>query len=99
MGSGGNDHWYELKTAALTWTSARTTAETLLHLGLPGHLATIADGAENAFVTSVLAGISAHIGFNDLAVDGVYEWVTSESVTFTNWNECGYFCLMYICVV
>ncbi len=50
-----------------------------------GHLATIADAGENAFVSSILGANTAWIGFTDQAVEGSFEWVTGEPVTYTNW--------------
>ena len=85
--SGGNDHFYELISSPLTWQNANTAAAALSHLGLPGHLVTIASAAENAFlVTNGLASPNPWIGFNDFAVEGTFVWVTGEPVTYTNWG-------------
>ena len=50
-----------------------------------GHLVTIADAAEDAFVASISNGQWAWIGLNDVAVEGSFVWVTGEPVTYTNW--------------
>lgn len=49
-----------------------------------GHLATIADAGENAFVANIAGGI-AWIGINDQAAEGNFVWGNGEPVTYTNW--------------
>ena len=87
-GTGANDHWYELITGpAASWQAAKTAAEGLSHLGLPGHLVTITTAEENAFlVTSGFVTFGPYIGLNDIASEGVFEWVTGEAYGgYTNW--------------
>ncbi len=61
-------------------------------LTLGGDLVTINDANENQWVVDTFAtygGTSRTIalGFNDLAVEGDWVWVSGESVTFTNWGS------------
>ncbi|MSQ83937.1 MAG: hypothetical protein EXR77_13820 [Myxococcales bacterium] len=55
-----------------------------------GHLASIADVAENTAVRTaadrLLGNIGVHIGGNDLTVEGKFVWYDGSAFTFTNWN-------------
>jgi len=51
-----------------------------------GHLATIADAAENGFVAAAANYDFAWIGLTDVNEEGTFVWVTGESVTYTNWQ-------------
>ncbi len=54
-----------------------------------GHLMTVNDAAEGDAVFALLGVASlpsAYIGFNDIAVEGVFEWSSGEPVTYTNWQ-------------
>ena len=53
-----------------------------------GHLATISDERENAFLYRYMqdAGYrSAYFGFSDAENEGNWQWCTNESVVYTNW--------------
>jgi len=55
-----------------------------------GHLVTITSQEENDFVLNALmeyGGSSNHLwlGLDDLNGDGIYNWVTGESLNYTNW--------------
>ena len=68
-----------------TWTDAQAEA-----VSLGGNLVTINDAAENAFVYSTFGtfgGTSRNlwIGLNDVAVEGVYTWVSGQPLSYTNW--------------
>lgn len=57
---------------------------------LGGHLATMNDADENAWVAANVAtyggvGHRCFIGMNDVAVEGQYEWTSGEPVTYLNW--------------
>lgn len=80
-----NGHSYYLLASA-PWTASQATAVTL-----GGNLVTINDQAEQDWVFETFGlfdGVNRNlwIGFNDLATEGVFEWVSGEAVTFTNWN-------------
>ncbi len=78
-----NNHVYYLLDMT-SWTSSEAEA-----VSLGGHLATINDAAENAWVLNTfgpLVSRSLWIGFNDVAVEGTFEWTSGEAVTYTNWN-------------
>jgi hypothetical protein len=56
-------------------------------IALGGHLVTINDAAENAWVWSEFGGpYGLFFGFNDLAVEGEWVWASGEAVTFINWR-------------
>ena len=82
-----NGHYYKAYEDRKTWEEAKTYCESL-----GGHLVTITSQAENDFITTIfppLNGASSksyYIGYNDIKHEGVWEWVTSESNTFSNWG-------------
>lgn len=49
-----------------------------------GHLATIENGNENAFVHSQIT-VDSWIGYTDMVTEGTFLWVTGEPTTYTNW--------------
>jgi hypothetical protein len=68
------------------WGAAEAEA-----VSLGGHLVTINDAAENAWVLSTfgdLNGIKSplFLGFNDEASEGNYVWTSGDAVTYQNWN-------------
>lgn len=57
-----------------------------------GHLVSINTAMENAFVWGLTdecpaPGTVAFIGLNDLATEGVYQWIAGDAVTYTNWYD------------
>ncbi len=52
---------------------------------LGGHLVTISDAAENAFVNDLNGG-DWWLGLSDVDTEGQFVWVTGEPLTFTNWD-------------
>ena len=62
-------HRYVLTDGAMTWTAAEAYAQTL-----GGHLVTVDDAAEQAWLTSNFGGMSPWIGFTDQAVEGTWVW-------------------------
>lgn len=90
--SGGNDKWYQLiefDTGPVTWHTARDTAETLVHQGRFGHLATFTSNNEWLFVRqNVLephqkAFDQGWIGATDEVSEGTWTWVTGEPWTYS----------------
>jgi hypothetical protein len=99
--SGGNNHLYDviLVGTPLSWDDARASAQAL---GSNWDLVTITSSAENNFVkdlfddnpsffnTYAYPGVSNRsgpwIGAYDTFGSTNFQWVTGESVTFTNWG-------------
>ena len=98
VGQGGNGHFYEavLVLDGLDWGTADEDA-----VGVGGHLVTITDADENAFVYGLIA--VDDFWFIDTAGNGLgpwtggwqpectpepycgWEWVTEEAFAYTNW--------------
>ena len=72
-------HEYYLSTYETDWFSALGACESQ-----EGHLVTIKDQQENDLVSSSSSS-GKWIGFTDEVVEGDWTWISSESVTFTNW--------------
>ncbi|MCK5944073.1 MAG: hypothetical protein KAI24_18960 [Planctomycetes bacterium] len=76
-----NGHHYAL-TPQLSWTDAEALAQQF-----GGHLVTIRNAAENAWLASTFANPSeCHwIGLHDTVTEGVFEWTSGEPVGYTDW--------------
>ena len=79
-----NGHVYYLLGPA-DWHTSRNAARRL-----GGHLATVQDADENAWISStfgVLDGSARNlwIGLTDEGHEGVWIWITGEPVLYTNW--------------
>lgn len=61
---GGINHYYQVVSAPLSWTAAKTAAEGLTFQGLTGYLATITSQTENDFIREKLTA-DAWIGASD----------------------------------
>lgn len=71
---------------ATSWTEAESRA-----VALGGHLATINNTAENAWIGTTFAnwgGVPRNlwIGLNDAAVEGTFVWTSGEPVSYLNWS-------------
>ncbi len=80
-----NQHNYYLLSPAF-WTDAEAQA-----VSMGGHLVTINDAAENAWVLQTFGSYGGtsrtlEIGFTDQGHEGTWTWVSGESVTYVNWN-------------
>jgi len=73
----GHDYLYV--DDPMPWAEAEEFA-----VSLAGHLVTINDAAEDTWLVATL-GTEYWIGFNDIAAEGEWVWVSGEPVTFTNW--------------
>ena len=87
---GPNGNYYELVSTTATWDAAKTAAEGMTHLGLPGYLATATSLEENNFIATLGASTSAYFGgFQPPGTaepaEG-WEWVSGEAWSFTAWG-------------
>ena len=91
-----NGHWYYLLEGTY-WTNAEAQA-----VSLGGHLVTINDAAENAWVLNTFGNIGGvprqlHIGLTDEGHEGNWVWISGEPAAYRNWapgepnNGNGYF--------
>lgn len=77
-----NGHWY-YAVGPTYWTNAEAQA-----VGLGGHLVTINDAAENAWVLQTFGNFSGlFIGLTDEFHEGQWSWTSDEPVTYLNWND------------
>ena len=79
-----NGHVYYLLTPA-TWTASENAA-----VSLGGHLTTINDAPEQAWVFGTFGTVggvdrSLWIGLNDQAVEGNFVWASGETSAYTHW--------------
>jgi len=65
-----------------TWLEAEGYAQ-----GLGGHLVTINDASEQAFVEDRFSWWEPYTGLNDVDHDDVWTWSSGEAVTCTNWVD------------
>ena len=80
-----NGHYYELYDYNVSWTKAKELCE-----AMGGHLVTITDSAEQAKIVELIAEGTRgmyRIGATDEASEGVWEWVTGEKFSYTNWDK------------
>jgi hypothetical protein len=77
-----NGHYYYLLEQS-SWLNAEQTAT-----NLGGHLVTITSSAENQWILDTFGNESRNlwIGLNDRQVEGTFQWLTGESVFYTNWE-------------
>jgi regulation of enolase protein 1 (concanavalin A-like superfamily) len=79
-----NGHAYYASNSSIHWTEARDAC-----VAAGGHLATIGSAEENAFIwNQIVANVgpgSTWIGFSDSRIEGQWEWITGEPVTYANW--------------
>lgn len=79
-----NGHVY-FGLSPATWDAAEAYA-----IGMGGHLATIRNASEDAWVFSTFnqgdPNRGLWIGFNDAAVEGTWRWSSGESFTYTHWG-------------
>ena len=80
----GSKHVYRIYKGVQLWQEARRFCE-----ALGGHLATISDAEENAFIHDFMIDCGyteAYFGLSDEHRTGDWVWVTGEKLTFTNWG-------------
>jgi hypothetical protein len=76
-----NGHFYAA-SPPLSWTDAELLAQTY-----GGHLATVRNATENAWLASTFStGLEClWIGLNDAQTEGVFVWSSGEPVQYLNW--------------
>jgi hypothetical protein len=76
---------YRVSVTARSWLEAEAECELD-----GGHLVTIGDAAEDAYVTAqttlALGPGDIWIGLSDHAAEGTMRWVTGEALVYTNWE-------------
>jgi len=80
-----NHHWYDIVPSGAngSWDNAENNA-----IALGGHLVTINDAAEEAWLRAIFGDQTYYwIGFTDAAVEGTWVWSSGEPVTYTNWDS------------
>src|SRR5262245_14180600 len=79
-----NGHWYKFVQANGTWGSAKTGAEGMEN----GYLASITSSEELQWILqNVGTGAnSVWIGGHDSVTEGMWQWLSGEPWTYTNWN-------------
>lgn len=82
-----NGHFYYLAPGALSWPDARTAAGVVFG-GATGHLATVSNPSENAFILSLIPTNTQAVwlGGTDEEHEGVWQWLTGEPPSYTNWG-------------
>jgi len=81
-------HGYEVVPTPVTWYSAKKTAEKK-----DGYLVSITTPEENDFVIQLIKnatngeGAEVWIGLTDNKLEGDWEWVSEEKITFQNWAQ------------
>lgn len=103
-GAGANGHWYDfvIPTAAITATEAETAAESSVHQGQSGYLATITSAEEQAFLNTLWPGSGSVvgqfsgfsyflIGASDRDSEGNFAWIggpeDGNAVGYSNWSS------------
>ena len=81
-----NNRYYERYDTPMTWMDAKRFCE---YLG--GHLVTITSEREQDLIAENLLANAKRgqysIGITDVTNEGVWEWVTGEPFTYSNWDQ------------
>jgi hypothetical protein len=98
---GGSGNAFQYMVGTRSWTSAQNQIRDDVLLGVQAHLATVTSQAENDFVANFFVTdpslcpnetnpkrckYKGWLGLHDENVEGQFEWVTGEAVTFTYWG-------------
>ncbi|MHC4505802.1 MAG: lectin-like protein, partial [Planctomycetota bacterium] len=77
-------HWYAAYEQRTTWHEAKRFCEER-----DGHLVTITSKEENNFVKALTRTMTDNgwIGLSDVRLEGKWEWVTGERVSFSAWGR------------
>lgn len=75
-----NGHYYQyVPNLGITWTNAKTAAESLNYYGLQGYLATILT-VDEAKISGEQASGAGWIGGSDAETEDVWKWVTGPAI-------------------
>lgn len=77
-------HWYDVVSSGASgaWANAEANA-----IALGGHLVTINDAAEDAWLRATFgASTRFWIGYTDTAVEGTFVWSSGETPGYVNWD-------------
>lgn len=81
-----NGHYYKIVDTPMRWKDAQKNCEQM-----NGHLVTIASQGEQDFVADLVARKGTKynywLGGTDDAEEGVWEWVTGEPWSYSNWRK------------
>ena len=75
-----NGHKYKYYNQSITWDEAQAFCEKL-----GGHLVIITSAEENDFVHRLAQGANIWLGGTDTKVEGTFEWISGEALTYSNW--------------
>uniref|UniRef100_Q3ART7 C-type lectin n=1 Tax=Chlorobium chlorochromatii (strain CaD3) TaxID=340177 RepID=Q3ART7_CHLCH len=75
------EHTYLLSSSNMTWSAAKTYAESL-----GGHLVTIETAEEQAWINELLGSSTSWIGIYDAADNGTWVLLDGTQPTYTNWE-------------
>lgn len=84
---GPNGNHYEFFSEAITFPEARQAAAGMSFGGKVGHLVTIADDAEQAFVSALADEQMAWIAASDEETEGTWKWVEGPEAGTTFWQQ------------
>ena len=76
-----NNHTYIFVPMKTTWFAARYISERL-----GGHLVTVTDAEEEAFVRKLTGNSLLWIGATDEGSEGDWQWITGEKFEYSNWT-------------
>lgn len=86
-----NGHYYEVVSSPLAWESARSAAESMSWLGVPGHLVAVTSLEENLFLTQTFgaklegAWLGGFQPVGSPEPGGGWQWITGEAFDYTGW--------------
>ncbi|MDD3642887.1 MAG: lectin-like protein [Candidatus Krumholzibacteria bacterium] len=88
-----NGHWYQMvMDSAVTWESARVSAESMVWMDMPGHLVTVNSQEEYDFLAAsvwnnryIYGWIGAFQDSPSLPAGEGWQWVTGEPWDYTRW--------------
>lgn len=75
-----NGHTYLYTDPLLTWQQAQAQAASI-----GGNLVIVNDAAEQLWLTNTFTS-GGWIGFTDQVTEGVFQWISGDTVSFTNWD-------------